>query len=498
MSADPFPQAQNSAATVSATSSRIERMIELLDRDRVSDLDPRRALAAAAAARRSADRSEADLLVLAAHVADLHPVAGTADTQTGSATVLGREGALQLAGEGTPSVAEFACEELAVVLGISSDAARQLVGEALELRHRLPRLWALVLDGRLQPWRARQVASETTALSRVCAGFVDRHLAVAAARNRVPRLKSLVHEALLQHDPDAAAGREQAALDQRGVWADHRESTATSRVTIVADTHDALSFDDSVSDVARMLGLLGDQDALDTRRARAVGILADPQSSLDLLAGRVPGSPRRDTTALSTDTTAIPAAAASSAADRADGSSVLAARPARPTTLYLHLPSGTSHAMAERQGLLTLRLLREWIGRSSRVTLRPVIDLAGTCAEGPATLDGHEPPAWMRELVVLRDPSCVFPGCGRTSRACDVDHIEPYVAPEAGGGADQTRPEALAPLCRRHHRVKTHGSWRYRRDPDGSYVWTGPHGDTWTVEASGTRHPPAGRPGAAA
>ncbi len=35
-------------------------------------------------------------------------------------------------------------------------------------------------------------------------------------------------------------------------------------------------------------------------------------------------------------------------------------------------------------------------------------------------------PAWMRETAVLRDATCVFPGCARDSRACDLDHINPY------------------------------------------------------------------------
>ena len=58
-------------------------------------------------------------------------------------------------------------------------------------------------------------------------------------------------------------------------------------------------------------GPLGDTDPLDIRRARAVGILADPQYALDLMSGResahphpvAPGSGPRTSTSTSPRTT---------------------------------------------------------------------------------------------------------------------------------------------------------------------------------------------------
>src|SRR6185312_5364566 len=101
--------------------------------------------------------------------------------------------------------------------------ARLLALAAVELRYRLPRLWALVQDGRLQAWKARQVAKATTMLGRDAVGFVDRHLAVTARSNRLPALNPVLHQARLRCDPDQAAAVEQNALDHRGVWLDHRE-----------------------------------------------------------------------------------------------------------------------------------------------------------------------------------------------------------------------------------------------------------------------------------
>ena len=227
------------------------------------DLTPAQVLDAVAERRRVADRAEAELLGLAVHWVDLHPVtddrpAASFTAPHGVAGVVLGETTVEagLGGVGTPGIAEYAVETLAATLGLSYAAGLRLVSEAVELCYRLPRLWDLVQDGRLQAWKARRVAAETTTLSAEAVGFVDRHLAVTARRNTTAspgKLRELVHEAMLRCDPDRAAGIEQAALDARGVWFDHRTSTATTDVTARLDTLDALDLQASVADLAGVL-----------------------------------------------------------------------------------------------------------------------------------------------------------------------------------------------------------------------------------------------------
>ena len=131
----------------------------------------------------------------------------------------------------------------------------------------------------------------------------------------------------------------------------------------------------------------------------------------------------------------------------------------------------------EKLGPATIARIQEWVDHS-RVSIRPVLDLARTDA-----VDDHDPPEWMRELVILRDQHCVFPWCPRDARACDLDHVVPY---DEDGPPGQTRPENLAPLCRRHHRCKTSGRWRYRRRSDGTYEWIGPPGRRFLVTPTDT------------
>ncbi|MDQ6686681.1 MAG: HNH endonuclease, partial [Actinomycetota bacterium] len=383
---------------------------------------PQQPSSTAVMAQRQEREGAAQLLVAAAEWAELHPAAeGAAIAGWGSADLHG-EGVIPLGGPGSPLVAEFAPMELAAVLGLGHEAGKSLIADALELKHRLPRLWELVCDLRVAAWTARRIAALTTDLSKDAANQADRMVCGDPDHVGAVRAERLVDEIRLYFDPDRAVAAEEQSLNRRGVWLHEGSTAATTEVTMSLDTLDALLLNDSVSDVARQLSRLGDTDSVDVRRAKAVGVLADPQRALDLL------------------TTAEDPGAARNA----------------PAVLFLHvcaaaLAKGQPGTVDfERLGVASTELVRDWLGRTDFV-VRPVLDLCRADA-----VDRHDPPSWMRELIVLRDATCVFPGCRRTSRACDLDHITEYVALTEGGPPGQTRPDNLAPLCRGHHRAKTH------------------------------------------
>ena len=420
------------------------------------DLTPTEVIEAARQARMDAQRAAARELELAMAWAQLHPCpTDQVPAHWGEVTLHG-EGLLLLAGPGAPLVAEFAPADLGAALGITLAAAMQLLADALELGYRLPRLWDLVLSLQVPAWIARAIARETGDLSLEAAAFADRM--IAATPHQIGRVAAsrLVQEARLYFDPDRAVDDEQQALAKRGVWMRPGGAPATTDITMTLDTPDALLFDATVGRIAHDLHQLGDTDPLDLRRARAVGILADPQHALDLMSGRDGAAPSHATSV---------------------------------ATLYLHLgpgdlaadlAGGTGVATIERFGAATTDLLTEWLTRHSAaggvIQVRPVLDLHRTWA-----VDQHDPPAQMREQVILRDSHCVFPGCRRDSRTCDLDHITAYLPMDEGGPPGQTAPDNLAPLCRTHHRTKTFGRWHYKRGDDGSYTWTGPTGHQYAV-----------------
>ena len=141
----------------------------------------------------------------------------SADSIEDAATIAGRYGdtGMPVAGEGAPLVAEFAITEFAAAIGVSTDAGRRYVGHALELAHRLPRVWRRVVKGDLRAWLARRIADQTLLLSPEAAAFVDRHVAHVAHKIGPVQLERLVDEAIATFMPDLAEERRLAKADGR-------------------------------------------------------------------------------------------------------------------------------------------------------------------------------------------------------------------------------------------------------------------------------------------
>ena len=135
----------------------------------------------------------------------------------GSAAALFGERALPIAGAGTPAVAEFAVMELAAVLDLSHEAALSLVGDVLDLTHRLPGLWGLVKELRVPVRLGREAARASRDLDPIAAGHADRLLTWQPGRLNPHRVGVLVHEARLYADPDRAIADHDRAMDARRV-----------------------------------------------------------------------------------------------------------------------------------------------------------------------------------------------------------------------------------------------------------------------------------------
>ncbi len=89
----------------------------------------------------------------------------------------------------------------------------------------------------------------------------------------------------------------------------------------------------------------------------------------------------------------------------------------------------------------------------------------------------YTPPQELVDYLLARDRVCRFPGCRRTGQSSDIDHAHSW---ESGG---ETNPANLGLLCRRHHRMKTHGGWSLVSNPDGSCLWKSPKGKSFFVPA---------------
>jgi hypothetical protein len=468
-------------------------MIEELEVEREAEADafgPAALLASIRSRRAAEDQAAADVLELAARWADLHPPESIHSAAT--FTVAGCEHEEPIAGPGTPLVAEFCVAELGTVLGITSVSAKKLIGHALELRHRLPRLWAQVHAGRVPAWRARAVAEvtihSTPALTAEAAAFVDAQVAAVAGKIGPAQLDRLVAETIKRFDlagTDTTGDPEDGYLhvDPRHVTI-HDEDVhfaGTVRLEAEIDLADGLDLHQALSHGAATQKALGSQESLNARRAKALGDLARTQTALDLhdsAGGRAAGA----------------SVGGRVAGEKRAGVSRPDLPVAREVVLHAHFNAtlsgdttvfGSTGRLEEGQRLVLLDQLKSWCTDSrTKVTVNPVINLNQEKAA-----PGYEIPDRIRDHVVLRDRVCVFPWCGRRARGCDVDHVIEYDHDAEAEGRPQpgsTETENLAALCRFHHRLKTHSAWHYDMVEPGLFEWTSPHGHRYRRDGTGT------------
>src|SRR4051794_30712608 len=239
--------------------------------------------------RRAANSAEADLLQDAVTWADLHPAESITDAVRFGDTPV------PVAGPGAPLVAEFCVAEFAAAVGLPTEAGKAYLGEAVELRHRLPRVWARVVAGDLAAWRARRIARATIALSVAAAGFVDSQVAGFAHRIRPSGVDRLVQEAVVRFMPAEARRRREAATDGRHAHVHTHQVSFEGTVWVEAevDLADALDLDTALSAGAGRLADLGSVASLEVRRSEALGEMARRQLALDLHTSQAPSQSRQ-------------------------------------------------------------------------------------------------------------------------------------------------------------------------------------------------------------
>ena len=276
--------------------------------------------------------------------------------------------------------------------------------------------------------------------------------------------------------PDPAADPEDGYLsvDPRHVTVNRDDVHYAGTLHLEADLDiaDALDLDGALAHGAALQKALGSTETLDVRRAKALGDLARTQTALDLFSssgGRVAGEERAGVSRR-----------ASQPRGRSSSTPTSTPRPwaSRPCSVP---PDGWRKASVWSCSTRS----RSWCGDSrTKVTIKPVIDL-----NAELSTPAYEIPDRIREQIVLRDRTCVFPWCTRPARRCDVDHIVEYDHDAEAEGRPQPGPTTtsnLAALCRYHHRLKTFTAWTYRMAAPGIFEWTSPHGHRYRRDRTGT------------
>lgn len=415
-------------------------------------------LAAVRTSRAVAEQADRDVLIAAARYAALHSVDAVDEAARLDGDVFG-DRMLPLAGPGAPLVSEAAAVEFAAVLGRSTQAGKKFLGDAVELRYRLKHVWARILDGSLLAWRARRIAELTRGLDVEVAAWVDQQIGAYAHTMGPVQLERAMTQAAALFEPDvAAAVAETDAVEHRSVTIRTDETVpfvaagaeqgqavlALGYLDGVLDAADALDLEQAIAAIAR--GLLEHDDytgaSLDVRRAAALGILGRAYNSGSL--DGVPGVARVVELVIHTDT-----------------------RDLAETGLV---------RLGNTRGLVSIERLEQWATTPGTI-IKPVIVVDLT--ENIETT-GYAPTARQRRQAELIHQKCSFPYCQARAERCDLDHRHPH------GEGGRTGSDNLTPLCRQHHRMKTHHGWRYQRIRAGTYRWSSPHGYEYVVSPIGT------------
>jgi hypothetical protein len=322
---------------------------------------------------------------------------------------------------------EFATDELAPVLHLSRGAASARLDLATQLATRLPDTLSALQSGTIDLPRARAISDATEVLDAPTTAAVQARVLPKAPRQTVGELRAALSRAVLAADPDAAQRRHRAARTDRRVQL-HAHADGMGALWALLPADDATAAYARLDMIARELPA-DDPRGMDARRADIL---------TDLLLGRTVRGERQTTVEVQVTLDAA------TLAGLADHPGELAG--------YGPIPAEMARDLAAAARRWRAVLVDERTGQLKDLSI------------------AYRPRALLSLAVRARDQVCCFPGCRRPARRCDLDHTIPY---------DQGGPTAfgnLGPLCRLHHRLKTHTSWSLSQPEPGLFLWVSPTG----------------------
>ena len=328
---------------------------------------------------------------------------------------------------------EFVADEIAVELSTTRRAAENRVAQAVEMTTRTPAVLRALESGVLDLYRARIVTDATYRLDDEAAARVAAHVVERAQGRNASQVRALVRRTVLRLDPEGAQHRhERARADRRVVLTPLDDGMAELVAFLPAEQ--AVAAYQRVDGLARNGRVPGDQPSADARRADAFVNL--------LLGRRDPGAAGQPDGGLRPLVHVTVAATTLAGADN------------KPGTLggYGPIPAVFARAIAADPTGVWKRLVTDPID--------------GTLVEH--SRHTYRPPAALDDFVRARDHTCRFPGCQHSAQHTDLDHTIPWPkGPTTVGN--------LGALCRHHHRLKHHTTWRLTQT-NGRFRWTSPTG----------------------
>lgn len=336
-------------------------------------------------------------------------------------------------------------EDVASALRLSGPTAQMRIDVARALVNHLPNTCSALASGEISPAHATVIARETASAIRdglsPLALYEIEERALSHAEFHTPaQVANKVRTTLARIAPEEFESTVSKARDTRRVSC-YRESDGISTIVAILPAEDAQIVMSAIESFVLRDSVDNDDRNMDMKRADALTALASwalGQSSDDV-------RPHR-----------------------------------RPITINVTIDLPTLMGLAENPGQLagygaipaSLARALASEGKWRRFITDPI-----TGALLDFGRESYEPPQPLVDFLLARDRTCRFPGCRAPARLADIDHAQSW---ESGGA---TSAQNLGALCRRHHRLKTHGGWQLESKSDGSCVWTSPEGKNYFVPA---------------
>ncbi|PRY69116.1 uncharacterized protein DUF222 [Glaciihabitans tibetensis] len=356
--------------------------------------------------------------------------------------------------------------ELATATHKSENGIAQLINEAEILCATLPSTMIALTEGAMSYRHASVIASQAKDVpEEMRPDFEDAVVPVAAA-STVSQLKSRARIVRERLHPESIDSRKKKAVRGRYMEVDPAED-GMAMLSVKLTAVDAVGIYNRYTDTARSLQTKDEKRTLGQLRVDAFRDVA--------INGTIPtDSPNRTTnpeTDGEADTLGEAGEGVVMAGLAATGitATVMIMVPAltalgrsdEPATLEGYGPIDLDTAMELAAGAPS------WIRVLTHPETGVVMSVGNT---------RYKIPAAMRMWLRIRDLICRFPGCNRSAKHCDVDHIVDW---QYGG---HTSTDNLQHLCAGHHHVKGYTSWSVRYLENGTIEWISPAGRTHTTD----------------
>ena len=300
--------------------------------------------------------------------------------------------------------ASFAADEIGVVTHQPPRTVHMRLADARRIRNKLPQTWAAHLDGHVDAFRARLIASAAAKLTTVENHIhLDAIIGDYAATHTTAQLKAKLNRFIARWETTDQAVKEER--ESRGMWVNHQDHGMSLLIAKIPTT-DAIAIDSRFNDQAKAIS---DGRTLDQRRADLF---------VQHLLGTVDGHKHSSRTIIGIT---VPITSLAGLDDL----------PGESFDGTFALPAQMVREMTAEPDTLWFRILTDPLGR--------ILD---TTEPRPFPSDP------LRTAVQARDGTCRFPTCSRPAMESDLDHEIPR--PHGPTNGDNLRA-----LCRRHHNFKT-------------------------------------------